>query len=54
MTIIDFLSNEKNKSELKGKQIVVRGAESPYWWDNTDKVLEKVGISIDSIYLYVI
>jgi hypothetical protein len=53
MTVIEFLNKNENKEELKGKILEVRGAKSKEWWDNTDKVLEKVGISTTHIYLYV-
>ena len=53
MTVIEFLNKNENKNELKGKILEVRGANSKNWWDNTERVLEKVGISTTHIYLYV-
>jgi hypothetical protein len=53
MTVIEFLNKNENKNELKGKVLEVRGANSKNWWDNTERVLEKVGISTTHIYLYV-
>jgi hypothetical protein len=53
MTINEFLNKNENNKELKGKILEVCGANSKNWWDNTERVLEKVDVSATHIYLYV-
>ena len=53
MTVIEFLTNKNNKSELNGKAIRVFSNQYVEWADNMDAIVKYVGISSESVTLYI-
>lgn len=53
MTVINFLTDKNNKSELNGKAIRVFSNQYVEWADNMDAVVKYVGISTESVTLYI-
>lgn len=53
MSVIEFLTNKNNKSELNGKAIRVFSNQYVEWADNMDAIVKYVGISNESVTLYI-
>lgn len=53
MTIIEFLTNKNNHSELSGKTLKVFSNHYVEWSENMDAVIKYVGISSESVTLYI-
>lgn len=53
MTVINFLTDKNNKSELNGKVIRVFSNQYVEWADNMDAIVKYVGISTESVTLYI-
>lgn len=53
MSVIEFLTNKNNKSELNDKAIRVFSNQYVEWADNMDAIVKYVGISNESVTLYI-